>query len=171
MHITFLGNFFEDKGSLIFKQVVLSLGNEHKWFIFGRVADKKSFSEIKNKLSLVYPYRKKELSKMLLENKIDLVLFLSVWPETFSKTFFESVENELPIIGFNVGFPYYKFPNYSGFVDLSSGAEGIIQKINSTSASWRIAELKTEIKKIKSEFLPQAKHSAEKKYELIERLL
>ncbi len=166
MRIAFIGNFFPNKGSLIFSDI-LRRSTTHHWFIFGKIVDKPNFLKIKKYIALARPFEDGEIPNLLSKNKIDLVLLLSTVPETFSKTFFEIIEAGTPTISFGQGFPGYQFPNYSGFVSMEKGAQGIMEKINQADLDL----LKKEIKIIKEEFTPKLKESSQRKFEAIDKIL
>jgi len=167
MRIAFVGHFTTHKGSQTFKEVVKRYALGHDWFIFGQIFDFDSFNEIKSNIAGSLSYSQKKLPELLQKHQIDLVLLLSNVQETFSRTFYEAINLEVPIIGFKVGFPGYKFPNYLGFVELSEGADGIVRKIDASS----LENLKLEVQKIKSWFIPEAEERSRQKYELIEKIL
>jgi len=109
MNIAFLGNFAIEKGSEIFKEIVLQSfkkSNLYKFYIFGHIGDIDSYEKIKNKISIQKSFAYGELPKLLKKYKIKLGVIPSIFPETFCKVFFESIEYCDIII------PYYTFPAF-----------------------------------------------------------
>lgn len=116
MNIAFLGNYSVKKGSILFKDVVKRLGIKHSWYILGEIGDIQSYSEIQAYLTKQTTYTRKQLPEFCTYNKIDLILLLSIWPETFSKTFFEALSLHIPFIATDKGFPFSFFRHYPYFV-------------------------------------------------------
>jgi len=145
MNIAFVGNFASKKGSIIFKDLVLELKNKYKWYIFGYTGDTKSYDKIKKYIKISQSYENGQLPQLLTKYNIDLCLILSIWPETYSKTFFEVLDTNTPIIAFkSVGFPEYIFKEYPLFI------ENNIKSID--DAISMVKEKPDEIKKIISKF-------------------
>jgi hypothetical protein len=159
MNIAFIGNFSQKKGSKIFKNLVLKLNKKHKWYIFGYLGDTISYNKIKKYIKYSDSYNNGQLPILLKKHRIDLCLVLSIWPETYSKTFFEILDANIPLISFKViGFPAHIFKNYPLFVD---------ENINSIVDAISIVKNKESgIKKIISEFNQKNQKEFQKKKQL-----
>lgn len=129
MNIAFIGNFSQKKGSQEFSKLVKKLKNQHSWYIFGYIGDTESFNKIKKYIKYSQSYENGQLPELLKKHKIDTGLILSIWPETYSKTFFEVLEQKIPIIALNqIGFPKHIFPNYPLFTNVNKLDE-LIKKL------------------------------------------
>ncbi len=118
--IAFIGNFCHKKGSKIFKEIVLYFKNKYEWYIFGGIGDQDSFESIKKYIKHYGFYEDGQLENLIKKNKIDLCLLLSIWPETFSKTFFQVLKTKTPFISFNLGFSSFLFKDYPYFLNLDN---------------------------------------------------
>ncbi len=107
MNIAFVGNFVPKKGSCEFANLVKNFSNNDQFFIFGFVVDQDNFKSIKNKITLVRPFQEGELGTLLKKYQIDLVITPSIWPETFSITYFNSLLTSVPVLSRPHGFPYF----------------------------------------------------------------
>lgn len=75
-------------------------------------------------------YKKYEISDLMEENEIDIILLPSLWPETFSYTAEEAVQMGLPVAVFNVGAMPERVQNYEkGLILLKTDPEYIINEI------------------------------------------
>jgi len=172
MRIAFVGNFEQHKGSKIFKEIVLHFKRRHEWYIFGVVKDpERMLGNIDEYLSGVHRYHWGGLPRLIKKKRIDLVLILSLLPETFSLTFFEVVDAECPLIVSDRGFPKYAFSEYPHFVDLSKGKEVVIQKIEVLDSPNRRSESSRQLSDYKRENFGEMKRKVELKYGAIEECL
>jgi hypothetical protein len=167
MNIAFIGNFATKKGSLLFKDLVLDLKNEYKWFMFGYKGDVDSFNQIKKYIKHSGLYEGGQLPQLLKKNKIDLCLILSIWPETYSKTFFEITDLEIPIIALDsIGFPKYIFPEYPFFV---KDKQSIIKAISTIKENMN--ETKKTISIFNKKNKPIFKEKKQLKRKIVDYLL
>lgn len=172
MRIAFVGNFEQHKGSKIFEEVVLHFKHRHEWYIFGVVKDQeRMLDNIHEYLSGVHRYHWGGLPRLIKKKRIDLVLILSLLPETFSLTFFEVVDAECPLIVSDRGFPKFTFPEYPHFVDLSKGKDVVIQKIGDMESPNKREECSRQLKNYKKEHFGEMKRKVELKYDVIEECL
>jgi len=76
------------------------------------------------------PYDSQDLAGIIEQNKINFILFPSIWPETFSYVTSEVIAMDLPIACFDYGAQAEKVSSYElGLVLTSSEAEMIIDEI------------------------------------------
>uniref|UniRef100_A0A7V6CEA8 Glycosyltransferase n=1 Tax=Thermodesulfobacterium geofontis TaxID=1295609 RepID=A0A7V6CEA8_9BACT len=81
-------------------------------------------------LKILGQYERKDLPDILEKENINLVLFPSIWPETFSYVVEECMEMELPIIAFDIGAPSERLRKYEKAKLVKVGdVEGIIKEI------------------------------------------
>lgn len=75
-------------------------------------------------------YKKENLPDLMEENEIDIVLILSIWPETFSYTTEEAIKMNLPVAVFDLGAPAERVKLYSkGIILEKQEPEYIVRKI------------------------------------------
>lgn len=101
-NIAMIGVLDEKKGSKILKQLLLNNNNRYVFHFFG-LSDDASLN--KNGKNYIYHgvYEKKSLPKLLNENEIDLVLLLSICPESFSYALSEVMLAKIPVLSFKIG--------------------------------------------------------------------
>jgi glycosyltransferase involved in cell wall biosynthesis len=170
MNIAFLGNFQKQKGIDLFIEVVSQLQSSHDWFICGSVQNANSFNTIAKYIKSYGSYNYGDLENRLKKLDVDLVLILNLFPETFSLTFFESIELEYPFIATPVGFPFSIFPDYPYFMkELKPSA--LIQKIDEINSPGELIRAKSHIKRFKGQHWEEFMIKYKNKYKVIERYL
>jgi len=106
MNIAFLGGINECKGLNILKEIKEQINSNPKSNInvhlFGLSSDIK-LNKTDNKYIYHGTYDRKDISKLLKENNIQIVCLFSIWPETYSYTLTEAVMAEVPVITLDVG--------------------------------------------------------------------
>ncbi|WPS00314.1 glycosyltransferase [Klebsiella aerogenes] len=76
------------------------------------------------------PYKQSDLPDLLEDNGVNIILFPSIWPETFSYVVQEMVELGYPIACFNLGAPAERLKNYQKGLILSSMSAGnVLQEL------------------------------------------
>ncbi|MDH2066375.1 glycosyltransferase [Pantoea sp. GD03673] len=76
------------------------------------------------------PYKHEDLKMLLEENGINVILFPSIWPETFSYVVQEMIELGFPVASFNLGAPAERLQEYDKGVILSSmNPEIVVQEL------------------------------------------
>jgi len=110
VNIAFLGVAVGHKGIDVFINLLEDKKFKNKkinWYIIGEIDKSVEFklNELKNKnnLSILGKYNISNLDKILVENKISLILLLSNVPETFSYTLTEAVQMNIPVISNDIG--------------------------------------------------------------------
>ena len=101
-NIAFVGVCAPHKGGQVFKDLVCNNKNKNiKYHMFGL----NQVSGLVNGHGLIDhgAYNRKDLPRMLVDNKIDLVCLMSVCPETYSYTLTEVVSAGVPVITFDIG--------------------------------------------------------------------
>lgn len=102
-NIAFVGEISKHKGLDLVKKLVENNDTEDIiYHLFGYTTDGSLKSNRKNYIFHGL-YQKSELPKLLIENKIDLVIFPAVWPETFSYTLSETIIAGVPCLSYNLG--------------------------------------------------------------------
>ncbi len=166
-----MGVFEKHKGSRIFIETANALGAQFKWHIFGVIRDPRLLVDLQVPLVAAHSYYWWDLPRVLKKHKIDLVLLLSLIPESFSLTFFECVAAEVPVISSDNGYPRIAYPEYPFFVDLKKGSEVVIDSINEIDRKLLLPELKEELRAFKRKNFERMRRSIEKKYNCVGRLL
>lgn len=106
--IAFLGNFSKDKGSEVFLSIVKKVTEMQlpvHWVILGGIGDQQALSEIQaiTRVKTSGFYLHSEVPKLLKEYNITLGLFISQFPESYSKTLREFWHLGLPVIFHKIG--------------------------------------------------------------------
>jgi GT2 family glycosyltransferase len=103
INIAAIGNLGIHKGVEVIKEAS-DYSHEHKlpinWFVIGPTTDDKA---LKNVIISGKYQNRNELKNRLNEYMIDIVLFPSIWPETFSYVVSEAWDAGLPVITGNMG--------------------------------------------------------------------
>lgn len=123
LNIAYLGAFTLEKGAHIFLKLIdealrLKLEDFLSFYIIGEIGYdlpknyyKKDFVKISG------AYRHEDVNRLLNENSIDLILLLSIWPETYSYTLSEAIVNRIPVIATDIGALRQRLSEYSaGFL-------------------------------------------------------
>ena len=130
-NIAFIGVMCNHKGGNILKKILdKNIDKKYKFHVFGN-------SEIdaltKNRKNYIYhgKYSRENLSNLLIENKIDLICFFQIWPETYSYTLNEAVSVGIPVLSFDIGAGAERIKKYDlGFViDKNLSVNDIIKEI------------------------------------------
>ena len=106
-----IGQISEQKGALVVKEMLARIDREHldvRVVVIGAL-DVPVKSE---RLRVTGPYRHEELVDLIEANGINLFLFPSVCPETFSYVTEEMIRLELPIVAFDLGAPGERLRSY-----------------------------------------------------------
>lgn len=166
MNIAFVGNFAIKKGSSTFKDIVMNFKSKHNWYIFGHIGDSDSYEIVKSYIKLSQSYEDGQLQLLLKRHKIDLGLVLSIWPETFSKTFFETIASQIPCITNKSSFPHYLLKDYPLFFDTNKAVSDCINLIESIDHSSR-QQLAIYCQDFKDNYKQPFRDSMQKKFTLI----
>jgi glycosyltransferase involved in cell wall biosynthesis len=107
-----IGQISEQKGALLVRDLVARIDREHpevRVVVIGSL-DVPVKSE---RLRVTGPYRHEELVELIEANGINLFLFPSIWPETFSYVTEEMIRLEVPIVAFDLGAPGDRLRDYA----------------------------------------------------------
>lgn len=131
-NIAYVGVLSNHKGLNIFDNLIKNTkGNNIKFHLFGFSEDNKLN---KSKKNYIYhgKYKRENIATLLKDNKINLVCFFQIWPETFSYTVSEVIASGVPILTYNIGAGAERVKKYNlGWtVDLNDNTNDIINKIN-----------------------------------------
>ncbi len=75
-------------------------------------------------------YQREDLPNIIKEQKIDMFLIPSIWPETFSYTTQEIMMMDIPLMVFDLGAPAERVVNYSkGYVIDEISAEAVLETV------------------------------------------
>ncbi|HEH9431467.1 TPA: glycosyltransferase [Aeromonas sobria] len=76
------------------------------------------------------PYKHSELPALLEKNGVNVILFPSIWPETFSYVVQEMIELGYPVASFNLGAPVERLIDYeNGMILTSMSASDILRDL------------------------------------------
>lgn len=123
LNIAYLGAFTVEKGAHIFLRLIdeaikLRLSKYLSFYIIGEIGYNvpKEYYK-KDILKIIGAYKYEDLNRLLYENTINLVLLLSIWPETYSYTLTEAIVNRIPVIATDLGALRQRLSEYSaGFL-------------------------------------------------------
>lgn len=112
-------------------EVIRKLSDSMDLYIFGDIPIKKSGI---HKMGL---YNIDSLKELLEKNEITVILFPSVWAETFSYVVSEIIALDLPVVGFSIGAQGDKIKDYSkGVISQDFETKNIIYAINKAYAIY-----------------------------------
>ena len=132
LNIGFFGNFHPVKGS----NIILDLDNKliksnikYSIKLFGEKTVEYNQEEYLN-INYIGKYERNNIPNLLNSHYIDIVIFTSIWPETFSYVIQELMEAKVPIICFNLGAPAERVSHYDkGYIVNEISAEGIYKEL------------------------------------------
>lgn len=103
LHIGIVGSVYSvPKGKLVVQELLRLLPEELPISIIG--ATKKQIGMIRrNNTNYLGKYRQADLQKIVEREEISLIVFPSIWPETFSYLVSEQIAMDIPIICFDMG--------------------------------------------------------------------
>ena len=103
LRVAFIGGLNAAKGSRQIYDIIKKNMPGIDWYIFGGIDDEK-LSEVKmENLTWTNFYQRDDLETYLNLHKIDIIVILSLWPETFCYTLSEAVAYKRPVIAADVG--------------------------------------------------------------------
>lgn len=109
IRVAYLGAFTYEKGAHIFLELVRamngpSLSGEVSFYLIGELGYPlpDDFQKCGN-LHIKGAYRPENLNGILKRERIDLILLLSIWPETYSYTLSEAIVNGIPVVASDIG--------------------------------------------------------------------
>lgn len=111
MHIGIIGDCrTEAKGHNVVSELINRYGDIIPITVIGPwyISDKKK----KKKVKYYGPYEQEKLKSIISDEKITIIVFPSLWMETFSYLVSELIALKLPIIGFNIGAQAEKLKAY-----------------------------------------------------------
>ena len=136
--VAILGAINENKGFYRLKECI-HYAQQHNlpidFIVIGYTCNDPSLS-IYNNVTIVGKYNKKDLNKLITQYQCTITLFLSIWPETFSYTFSEALENSLYPISYNIGAiaTRSKYYNFGELISIDSSAKDLNEVILSVAS-------------------------------------
>jgi len=133
-HIAFIGVLIRIKGEMVVEELVKFANKKSKkiYFHFFGYSELDNLRKYKFKNYKYHgKYKRDELGKLLKENNIMLTCIFSIVPETFSYTLTESVANNIPVLGIDIGAvgQRIKDNNLGWLIKYGSSTEEIYQNI------------------------------------------
>ncbi len=98
VNVAFLGGLTKEKGSQLIKKIVEMDAPHINWHIFGGIDDSELLNFSKDNLHKHGWYDQKNITQLLIENKIHLVCILSLCRETYCYTLTEALLAGIPTI-------------------------------------------------------------------------
>ncbi|MBK9087571.1 MAG: glycosyltransferase [Holophagales bacterium] len=106
-HVAFVGAYRRHKGALVFEELLRSAPKEGsrtvRWSIFGSGDPALLLRARRLGARVVGHYRAGGLPRLLRNERVDVALLLSIWPETFGLTLGECRAAGVPVIAFEHG--------------------------------------------------------------------
>ena len=102
LRVAFIGVICQHKGGNMIRELINSKDENVEFHAFG----KSEFADLQQSTSNYIfhgPYERDNLSKLLWENKINVICFLQIWPETYSYTINEAVSAGIPVLSLDIG--------------------------------------------------------------------
>lgn len=130
-NVAFIGAIGEKKGSKDIARMIEKQGNGINWFLMGLVGDTSVLKVNNPNVHVTGPYSSNDIPSMIKKYKIDLVVILSVVPETFSYTISEAILCGVPVLVRDIGALGERIrDNKCGWiVSTSEDANSILQEI------------------------------------------
>lgn len=106
-----LGHISEQKGSLIVKHVLSLIERDlpaSRVVVIGTL----DLASTSRNLDVTGPYRREQLVELIEAHRINMILFPSICPETFSYVIEEAILLRMPIVAFDLGAPGERLRSY-----------------------------------------------------------
>lgn len=103
LRVAFIGGLSMAKGSRQIYDIIQNDIEGIDWYIFGGIDDEKLPKLKKRNLTWTNFYQRDDLASYLDLHKIDIIVILSLWPETFCYTLSEAIAYKRPVIVTGVG--------------------------------------------------------------------
>lgn len=109
INLAYLGAFTYEKGAEKFIELVRAMNysselREVNFYIIGEIGYPLPVDVLKLKtLKVIGAYRRDELPELLKREGMDVILLLSLWPESYSYTLSEAIVNGIPVIASDLG--------------------------------------------------------------------
>lgn len=151
INIAFIGGINKIKGLNFLEKFIEEANKENSKYnvhLFGAV-NKDGLNESNGNYIYHGKYNREETTKILKENKIDIVLLLAIWPETYSYVLTEAVVAEIPVLALNMGAQEERINkhNLGWIIDKTSNFENILAKLDNIFENKE--EYEEKIKSIK----------------------
>lgn len=129
--IAFVGVVSVHKGGKVLNELIKKENREIKYHLFGKT-EFPSLSKNRSNYINHGAYKRDELSELLQDSKINLACLFSIWPETYSYTLTECIQNNIPVLTFDIGAiaERIKENNLGYVIPLDSSIEDIRRKID-----------------------------------------
>lgn len=137
--IAFIGVISNHKGGNVLRKLLdRNLSNKIHFHVFGT----SELPELtKNRSNYTYHgrYKRDEINQLLHKNKINLICFFQIWPETYSYTLNEAVAAGIPVLSFDIGAGAERVKKYhlGWVIDIHSSLEQIENKIETIAQNQK----------------------------------
>ena len=135
LRIAFTGVLCRHKGGEMLRDLINNCKDPNiEFHAFGRVEF--DFADLqKNTSNYTYhgPYKREEIGRLLAKNKINLICFLQICPETYSYTVNEAVASKIPVLSVDLGAGADRIRenNLGWIVPKDASCEAILNVLNS----------------------------------------
>ena len=140
LNVAFVGVVSIHKGGKVLDELIKKKDRDIIYHLFGKT-EFESLSKTKSNYVNHGAYEREELSELLRSSKINLACLFSIWPETYSYTLTECIQNNIPVLTFDIGAiaERIKENNLGYVIPLNSSIEdirNIIIKIKNDTESY-----------------------------------
>lgn len=129
-HVGVIGNISYQKGASVVAEIAkLRLEPDHKFDL--SIVGSIDAGGLDDGVTVTGPYDPKSLPNLIEDLGVNVVLFPSIWPETFSYVTTEVMSMGLPILAFDIGAPAERIARYEHgrLLPLGSPADSIIREL------------------------------------------
>lgn len=102
LRVAMVGNITPVKGGEVFVELVKAARNAGAPIDFSVIGSLASQQRVDG-VDQTGPYEREELARLLTERRVNVVLMLSIWPETFSYVTHELIALNVPLVSFDIG--------------------------------------------------------------------
>lgn len=139
LRIAFTGVLCKHKGAEMLRQLIANCKDRNiEFHSFGRIeSDFADLQQNTSNYTFHGPYKREEIGKLLAENKINLICFFQICPETYSYTVNEAVASKIPVLSVDLGAgaDRIKENNLGWIVPKDASCEDILETLASIKAN------------------------------------
>lgn len=133
-NIAFIGGINKIKGIDFLKKFITEVNKENSKYnvhLFGSTSEDE-LNKSNGNYHYHGKYKREDITKLLKENRIDIVVLLAIWPETYSYTLTESLMAKVPVLTLDYGAIAERISKYEyGWIlDRNVKFKDILQKLD-----------------------------------------
>ena len=147
-NIAFIGGINKIKGIDFLKDFIQEVNKEESKYILHLFGSTSEDNLNKSNGNYIFHgrYNREDITKLLKENNIDIVVLLAIWPETYSYTLTESLMAEIPVIALDYGALAERISknDFGWILDRDAKFEDILNKLDNIFQNSEEYESKVE---------------------------